>query len=418
MINLYSIGTDNYLAEEKMEYKYLGYNEEMQIVKGRVSAIGEQAALDMLANIGYRIINLKPITSFLPDMGTFFKARVKQTELTTFSRQLALLIESGVGIVHSLELLQGQANNKEFKRVLIHVISELRNGSSLSAALLKYPYVFSNIYSKMVGVGEQTGGLEGVLRNLADYIERESGAIKKLKTALTYPCIVLGLSVVVGIILVVVVLPPIVSMFSSLGGELPIPTRILLWLVDFMTQYIMFLLIIVIGIGLVGFMYARSPSGRLVKDKIMLKLPIIGKVVLLGELSRSCRSLSLLFKAGLPLPEIMTLTAQSSGNRIIASALNEVELDLLNGDGLSKPLRRRKVFLPLMVEMAKVGEETGNLDEVLIVVAQNYEIEAESRVQTILSMVEPAMTVMVGLGVGFLALSIFLPMYSSLSLVG
>jgi len=180
----------------------------------------------------------------------------------------------------------------------------------------------------------------------------------------------------------------------------------------------MFLMIIMVGIGLVGFMYSRSPSGRLLRDKLMLRLPVIGKVVLLGELSRSCRSLSLLFKAGLPLPEVMTLTAQACGNRVIASALNGVEQDMLNGEGLSRPLRRRKVFLPLMVEMAKVGEETGNLDEVLIVVAQNYDIEADSRVQTLLSMVEPAMTMMVGLGVGFLALSIFLPMYSSLSLVG
>jgi type IV pilus assembly protein PilC len=401
-----------------MEYKYLGYNEEMQIVQGRVSAIGEEAALDMLSNIGYKVINLKAITSFLPDMGTLFKPRIKQAELTTFSRQLALLIESGVGIVHSLELLQVQANNKEFKRVLIEVISDLRSGSSLSAALSKYPHVFSTIYSKMVGVGEQTGGLESVLRSLADYIERESGAIKKLKTALTYPIIVLGLSVVIGFLLIVVVLPPIVGMFSSLGGELPIPTKILLWLVDTMSHYGLYIFIILIGIGLVGFMYSRTQGGRLLKDKIMLKLPIIGKVVVLGELSRSCRSLSLLFKAGLPLPEVMTLTAQASGNRIIASALNEVEQDMLNGEGLSKPLRRHKVFLPLMVEMTKVGEETGNLDEVLIVVAQNYEIEADSRVQTILSMVEPAMTIMVGLGVGFLALSIFMPMYSSLSLVG
>ena len=401
-----------------MEYKYLGYNEDMQMVQGRVTANGEQAALDMLGNIGYRVVNLKPLTSFLPDMGTLFKSKVKQSELITFSRQLALLIESGVGIVHSLELLQVQANNKEFKRVLIEVVTELRSGSSLSVALSKYPHVFSSIYSKMVGVGEQTGGLESVLRNLADYIERESGAIKKLKTALTYPCIVLGLSVVVGFILIMVVLPPIVNMFSSLGGDLPLPTKMLLWLVDTMSQYGVFIIITLVGIGVVGFMYARSSSGRIVKDKLMLKLPVLGKVIVLGELSRICRSLSLLFKAGLPLPEVMTLTAQSSGNKVIASALNDVEQDMLNGEGLSRPLRRRKVFLPLMVEMSKVGEETGNLDEVLIVVAQNYDIEADSRVQTLLSMVEPAMTIMVGLGVGFLALSIFLPMYSSLSLVG
>jgi type IV pilus assembly protein PilC len=151
---------------------------------------------------------------------------------------------------------------------------------------------------------------------------------------------------------------------------------------------------------------------------LILRLPLIGRLSLLAELARSCRSLSLLFRAGLPMPEIMTLTAQASNNRVVSRAFAEVEQGMLRGQGLSAPMSQRNVFLPLMVEMTKVGEETGNLDKSLIVVAENYEIEADRRTQTLLSMIEPIMTIMVGAGVGFLALSVFMPLYGALKLVG
>ena len=401
-----------------MNYTYLGYTESKQVVKGRVSATSEQAAEDMLANIGYSVVSLKPITSFLPDLGKFFQGKIKPAEIVTFSRQLALLLESGVGIVQSLELLQSQAGNKQLKKVLIEVVSDLRSGNSLSTALSKHSHVFSTIYSKMVGVGEQTGGLESVLRNLADYAERESKAIGKLKQALTYPAIVLCVALVVVFVLVTIVLPPIVNMFKSLGGELPITTRALLAGVNLLNKYGLYLLVVVIGMGIAALMYSRTSNGRYYKDMLMLKLPLLGRLSLVTELGRCCRSMSLLFKSGLPLPEVMTLTAQASGNRVVAEALAGVEQDMLKGEGLAGPMRKRWVFLPLMVEMTRVGEETGSLDKTLITVAENYEIEAESRTQTFLSLIEPVMTIAMGLGIGFIALSIFMPMYSSLGLVG
>ncbi len=401
-----------------MNYTYVGYTEDRQIVKGKVSAVGEQAALDKLAHVGYRVVSLRSAATFLPNAGVLLRGRVKQSEMITFTRQLALLLESGVGIVQSLELLQSQTENKELKKVLIEVVSDLRGGGSLASALEKHPHIFPNVYSKLVSVGENTGGIEGVLRNLADYIERESGAIKKLKSALMYPFVVLGLGILISILLIVVVLPPIVNLFSSLGGDLPLPTRMLLASVDLLNNYGLLIFVAFAFLGLIGVIYTRTPSGRYVKDRVVLGLPVLGKISLLTELARCCRSLSLLFKAGLPLPDVMTLTAQASGNKVLTKALNEVEQDMLRGAGLASPMRKRWIFLPLMVEMAKVGEETGNLDEVLVTVAQNYEIEAESRVQTVLSMIEPTMTIVMGLGVGFLALSIFLPIYTSLSLVG
>ena len=185
-----------------------------------------------------------------------------------------------------------------------------------------------------------------------------------------------------------------------------------------LNKYGLYLLVVVIGMGIAALMYSRTSNGRYYKDMLMLKLPLLGRLSLVTELGRCCRSMSLLFKSGLPLPEVMTLTAQASGNRVVAEALAGVEQDMLKGEGLAGPMRKRWVFLPLMVEMTRVGEETGSLDKTLITVAENYEIEAESRTQTFLSLIEPVMTIAMGLGIGFIALSIFMPMYSSLGLVG
>jgi type IV pilus assembly protein PilC len=226
------------------------------------------------------------------------------------------------------------------------------------------------------------------------------------------------LAIGVAAVMLTVLLPPLIDMFSKLGGTLPLPTRILLAGMGFLESYGVYLFVVIIALGIVGFLYSRTPNGRYLRDRLILRLPLIGRLSLVSELARSCRSMSLLFRAGLPLPEVMALTTKATGNRVVARALSEVEQDMLRGQGLAKPMSQRNIFLPLMVEMTKVGEETGNLDDSLIIVAENYEIEAERRTQTMLGMIEPAMTIAMGLGVGFLALSVFMPIYGALGLIG
>jgi type IV pilus assembly protein PilC len=401
-----------------MDYTYLGYTGDRQIVKGKVSAADERAAVDMLSNIGYRVVSIKPVTTALPSLGKFLQAKVKPAEMVTFSRQLALLLESGVGIIQALELLQTQATDTALRKVLVAIIHDLRAGKSLSLALGQHPQVFSKLYCKLVSVGEQTGSLETVLRSLASYTERQTASMAKIKQAMMYPTVVFVLAIAVGAIMLTVLLPPLVDMFSTLGGQLPLPTRILLATMEFLKHYGLFLLVGILAVGIVGYLYGRTPNGRYNRDMIMLKIPLIGRLNLVTELARACRSLSLLFRAGLPIPEVMALTIQASGNRVVARAFSEVEQGMLRGQGMAKPMTNRQIFLPLMVEMTRVGEETGNLDESLVMVAENFEIEADRRTQALLSMIEPVMTIVMGLGVGFLALSVFMPIYSSLSLVG
>jgi type IV pilus assembly protein PilC len=401
-----------------MDYTYMGYTGDRQIVKGRVSAADERAAVDMLSDIGYRVVSLKRATRFFSSSGGFFGAKVKTAELVTFCRQLALLLESGVGIIQALELLENQSTDKSLKRVLIQVLHDLRGGKSLSAAIEQHPQVFSKLYSKMIGVGEQTGSLETVLRSLAGYTERQTASISKLKQAMMYPAVVFCLAIGVGAIMLTVLLPPLIDMFSKLGGELPLPTRILLGMMAILQHYGLFLFVGIIAVAIVGFMYGRTPNGRYMKDKLMLRIPLMGRLFQVTELARVCRSLAVLFRAGLPIPEVMALTIQATDNRVVARALRQVEQGMLRGQGLAKPMSTNPIFLPMMVEMAKVGEETGNLDESLVLVADNFEIEADRRTQALLGMIEPAMTIAMGVGVGFLALSVFMPIYSSLSLVG
>jgi type IV pilus assembly protein PilC len=208
------------------------------------------------------------------------------------------------------------------------------------------------------------------------------------------------------------------DMFKTLGGQLPLITRILIAVVMFMGSYGVYVMLAVVIACALIYMYSKTPAGILQKDWLVLKLPVLGRLNHVNALSRVCRSITILFRSGLPLPNILKLTAESSGNRVIYNALMQVEQDIIRGEGLAIAMRKQPVFLPLMVEMTRVGEETGNLDNTLTIVADSFEIEAADKLTTVLGMIEPAMTIIIGLAVGFLALSIFVPIYSSLSLVG
>jgi type IV pilus assembly protein PilC len=401
-----------------VEFEYVGYTAERRVTKGKITADSEKDAGEKLSRNGYEVLSLKATGLAITGMPALFEKGARQEEIILFSRQLALLLESGVGIVQSLELLKAQTTNKALAKMLDTIVADLRAGNPFSASLEKHPKAFNKMYCRIVAVGEQTGQLEGVLRNLASYDEQSSAAARKIKQAMTYPITVLVLAVVVGFLAVTFILPPIMDMFKTLGGQLPLITRILIAVVMFMGSYGVYVVLAVVIACALIYMYSKTPAGTLQKDWIVLKLPVLGRLNQINTLSRICRSITILFRSGLPLPDILTLTAESSGNRVIYNALMQVEQDIIRGEGLAVAMRKQPVFLPLMVEMTRVGEETGNLDNTLNIVADSFEIEAADKLTRVLGMIEPAMTIIIGLAVGFLALSIFVPIYSSLSLVG
>lgn len=362
---------------------------------------------------GYRAINLKQFIPFL-SLGRFLTrlSPVKPAEIILFYRNLALLLESGIDIVTSLELLQGQTSSGTLKKALGEVISDLRGGNQLSAALGKHPEVFALIYCRLVGVGEQSGGLETVLRQIADYIEKEIAATKETKNALMYPIITSVVTVVVIMVLVTFVLPGFADLYGSLGVELPLITRILITAASQIKSHSLYLflgLFIVAGLAVI---YIRTPGGRYQCDKLVLRLPVLGRVTHLGELARCCRSMSLLFRAGQPLTEVLALVIQGSGNKVMAKALTDVQQGMVKGEGLSQPMSKNPLFLPMMVQMVRIGEETGSLDTTLLAVAKSYETEAEDKTRSLIALIQPAMTLIIGGVIGLIALSLTSAMYS------
>ena len=396
-----------------MVYQYVAYNENGEVVRGKLPASNEEAATDLLGYAGYKAISLKAQVPFLNlDKLLVNLFRVKPSEIILFYRQLAILLESGTDIVASLELLQDQTANHTLKRVLGEVVSDLRRGNQLSIALGKHPQVFSSIYCRLLSVGEQSGDLETVLKQVADYMEKEIANAKETKSALMYPAITSVVTIVVIGLLVTFVLPSFGNLYSTLGVDLPPLARALISLAGTIQSYWTYLLLAILTVVGLALIYLKTPGGQYKRDNLILRLPILGRVIHLSELARSCRSMSLLLRAGLPLTEAMPLVVQSGNNKVMAKAISYVQQDMIKGEGLSRPMAKNKIFLPLMVQMVRVGEETGNLDVTLLSVALSYEAEAEDKTRTLIALIQPAMTLIIGLIIGLVAVTLTSAMYS------
>jgi len=402
-----------------MQYAYVAYTEDRKLVKGKLSATGEEAATNLLSYGGYQVVSLKQIVPFFntEKLAAAF-SKIKPREIIMFSRQFALLLEAGTDIVTSLELLQSQVTNRMLKKIIGDVAADIRGGSSLSGALSKHPRAFSSMYHRAIAAGEQGGNLEVVLRQMADYMERAVNTEKRIKSALTYPIMVVIVAILVIGILVTFVLPTFVSLFTAFGADLPLATRILIAFTEWLGQYGVYLMGVIAVVAVLGFGYIKTPAGKYQWDKLSFRLPVLGRIFLLNELSRCCRTISLLFKVGLPLPEIISMTIHGTTNKAMVEVLTGVQRELIRGEGLFRPMAQRSLFLPLMVQMVGVGEETGNLDNTLATVAQSYEVEADDRTSSAVALIQPAMIVIIGLIVGFIAVAMVSAMYGIYGQIG
>jgi type IV pilus assembly protein PilC len=396
-----------------MDYAYTAYTEDRKLVKGKVSAHNEEAATELLGYGGYRVISLKTSVPLIDKEKLLSRfTRIRPQEIAMFSRQLALLLESGTDIVTSLDLLQEQMENETLKKIIGEVASEIRGGSSLSIALSKHPRAFSSMYYRAIAAGEQGGKLEVVLRQMATHIEKSIATEKQVRNALTYPIIVVFVAVIVVVVLVSFVLPAFTSMYDEFGVELPLITRILMAITDWFSVYGVFVIIGLLVAAFAVYLYIRTPAGKHWWDRTVLRLPVLGRIAHLGELGRCCRTMALLIRIGLPLPEVMAMTVFNSNNKVVADNLTGVQQDLIRGEGLSGPMAKRSLFLPLMTQMVKVGEETGNLDNTLDTVADSFEMESGEKTRAAVALIQPVMTIIIGLLVGFVVLAMVSAMYS------
>ncbi|OGO52704.1 MAG: hypothetical protein A2Z32_05040 [Chloroflexi bacterium RBG_16_69_14] len=339
---------------------------------------------------------------------------VKLVEIVLFSRMMATFIRAGIPILDGLEVVRGQAASDQFRRTLDDIAAHLRNGEPLSSALARHPRVFPSLYVGMVVAAEATGELDVVLDQLARYLEQADATSRRIRQAMLYPSIVLGLAFVVVLILMTVVLPSFVALFEDFDAELPLPTRIMLGLGSFGAAYGAYTAAVVVMIGVGAYLVRGAPPVRRARHRLMVRLPMVGGLVRLGIEARFTRTLGILLRAGVPIAQALDISTTGTGNDDYVRRLGPVRDALLSGEGIAAPLKASGLFSPLLIQMVSVGEETGTLDVYLDQAADFMDGDLDYRTKQLVTLIEPLLIAGVALVVGFVALSVVTPMYGIL----
>jgi type IV pilus assembly protein PilC len=345
------------------------------------------------------------------------RKKAKLKDLAVFSRQFATMVNSGLPILKALSILEQQTDSRVISKAVIEVRGEIERGSSLSAAMAKHPKIFNNLYVAMVRSGEAGGVLESVLDRLAGSLEREVALRQRIKSAMTYPIVVLGFVSLILLAMLVFIVPQFKDIYAQLGSTLPLPTRILLAVSDVVVHKLPFILI---GIGIIVYLlrrYFKTPAGREKWDAFKLRVPIFGPLFHKTALARFSRVLGVLNKSGVPILQSLEVTAETVNNAQISKAILDVQQSVKQGETLSKPLGRHGVFPPMVVQMLAVGEETGAMDTMLDKVATFYDEEVSATVDALTSLIEPVMIFFVGGAVGLAVIALYLPMFNIINLI-
>lgn len=338
--------------------------------------------------------------------------RIKGEDLAVFARQLATMIDAGLPLVRALTVLSKQTESKPLKAVVDAVRLDVESGTSLSEAMAKQPKAFNRLFIAMVRAGEAGGVLDTVLDQLATILERQVELRRTIVSALTYPVAVLGLVSLIGAAMLLFVVPTFKSMFTSVHGTLPLPTRILLQASHLATAWAPVLLVIGVVLAVLLRKGLRTATGRMIRDRILLRLPLGGPLVQKTAMTRFARTLSLLLRSGVPILESLQITSETVNNAVVGKAVSDLQAAVEGGESLNEPLVRHTVFPPMVTQMLAVGEETGAVDTLLDKVADFYDKEIEATVATLTSLLEPLLIMVLGGVVGSMVVALYLPMFS------
>ncbi len=391
------------------KFSYSAVDEAGQRISGTEEAATRGAAHLALLERGLQSVDVKPKKSLLQFEIT--KKRVPRKDIMHFSRQLGVFVKAGIPIMEALEVISEETSNKLLKAAILDMNERLQSGDTFASAAAAHPEAFPDYYLGILSSAELTGTLDVVLEQLADYIERDIDARSKITGALIYPCVVLVMSIITVIILATFVLPRFKTFFDSFHATLPLPTRIMLSVAGFVSNWWFLLiggLIAVVG----GFIALRRwDKGKAWLDSIVLRLPVAGELVQAVIMERICRILSSMIHAGVPLPEAVAVTSNASNNAVYREGLDHVREEMMEGQGLSQPIARTGLFPGAARQMFRVGEETGTLDEQLELAASYYNREVDIKVKRFTGLFEPAVIIFMGVIVGFVAVALVSAMY-------
>ncbi len=345
------------------------------------------------------------------------RPKVRSKDLVIFSRQLATLVGAGVPIVQGLSILTQQIENPCFKQVVNNVREEIESGSAIADAMERHPEAFGELFVNLVKAGELGGILDTILERLADYLESADELKGKVKGALVYPAVVSTVAISVTVFLLIFIIPTFGEVFKSFGKELPLPTQILLDLSDMLRKYVIFMLMgvaaVVVGIK----QFAKTDVGSKKIDAIILRLPVFGLLLRKVAIAKFTRTFGTLVRSGVPILEALDTVARTSGNRVVEGAVLNAKDAIREGEKIADPLGESGVFPPMVMQMISVGEETGNLDNMLIKIADFYDSEVDTAVNGLTSMIEPLIIVFMGVVIGSIVIAMFMPIFNMSSLV-
>jgi len=388
-----------------------------QLKKDKIDAPNMRMATQRLQEQKMTVINIKEQSGGVAQadvLGWYQKfKKVNEQALTVFSRQFATMINAGLAMVRCLDILSEQTEDKKLQQTLIQVRRDVEGGSTLSNALSKHPTVFSTLYTSMVKAGEMGGVLDEVLERLAGFMEKDYALKKKVKSALTYPVVILIMALGIVFFLVTYILPTFVTLFEGMNLELPLPTRVLIGTTKAVRNPV--ILIPLIGVVVVGGVfvnrYISTPLGKKQYDLLKLNIPVFGLLNKKVAISRFCRTLGTLLSSGVPIMQALEIVGKASGNEIIAMTVGKIRESIREGESIASPLGASGMFPPMVTQMVAVGEETGNLDAMLSKISDFYDTEVEYLLSSLTSMLEPIMIVGMGAIVGFIVVSVFLALY-------
>ena len=385
---------------------------------GTLETESRNALIEQLWKQDFVVLSIQERTQGASAIAKFGQGRVRTDQLVIFARQLATMVDSGSSIAPALDILAEQMEDRNFRASLKKIRDDIEAGSSLSEATARQPRAFSDFFVNMIRAGESSGRLDEILDRVASYLEKVNMLQGKVKASLFYPAFVSVLALGITSFLVIVIVPKFKEIFQALGGQLPLPTQLLLTLSEYMGKYL-----VVEIFGLVGFiilfrLYIGTPGGRLWFDQTMLKIPVIGKMLQKAVIARFARTLATLVKSGVPILSSLEIVAKTSGNKVVERAVTAARSSIKEGENIADPLAHSKVFPAMVTRMIAVGEKTGELEKMLTKIADFYENEVDAAVTALTSVIEPLVIAVLGVVIGSIVVALFLPIFKISTLVG
>ncbi len=398
------------------KFVYVGVTSGGKQTKGEIQAQSKTLAVSLLRKNKIRVVSIrnKPLDISL---NMSFGSGIKLSEISRFTRQLSAMTSAGLPLVQCLDILASQTENPVLGKTVQQISGDIQVGSTLADAMGKHPKIFNQLFCNMVAAGEASGNLDGVLTRLAEYQEKAEALRRKIKGAMAYPVIVGIIAVLVSVIMLTVIVPTFAKMFSDAGGDLPLPTKIIMMLSDFMRQYIIYMGIGAFGLVLAFKQYNSTDKGKFNIDTIKLKIPIFGDLERKSAVSRFSQTLSTLLSSGVTIIEALSITAKTSGNKVIEKGLKRTLEKITGGLSISEPLKETGVFPPMVIQMISVGEKTGDLADMLTKISEFYKEEVDAAVDALTSIIEPIMICFLGAGIGGILVAMYLPIFGMMGTV-